>query len=84
MKAHLIFDTSNPDEKQEYIRCVKSFDMAQALWDILQLRNKLDKRFESEGVDNTNNDVFDGIEAFAEGIKEVLENNNINIDELTS
>jgi hypothetical protein len=82
MKAHLIFDTSDPDDKQEYIRCVKSFDMAQALWDILQLRNKLDKRFEHNN--NANNDVFDGLEAFAEGIKEILEDNNINIDELTS
>jgi hypothetical protein len=82
MKAHLIFDTSDPDDKQEYIRCVKSFDMAQALWDILQLRNKLDKRFEHNN--NANNDVFDGLEAFAEGIKEILEDNNINIDELIS
>ena len=82
MKAHLIFDTSDPDDKQEYIRCVKSFDMAQALWDILQLRNKLDKRFET--ADNTNNDIFDGIEVFAEGVLEILEENNINIDELTS
>lgn len=82
MKAHLIFDTSDPDDKQEYMRCVKSFDMAQALWDILQLRNKLDKRFEHNN--NANNDVFDGLEAFAEGIKEILEDNNINIDELTS
>lgn len=82
MKAHLIFDTSDPDDKQEYMRCVKSFDMAQALWNILQLRNKLDKRFEHNN--NANNDVFDGLEAFAEGIKEILEDNNINIDELTS
>jgi hypothetical protein len=82
MKAHLIFDTSDPGDKQEYIRCNKSFDMAMAIWDILQLKKKLENKFEN--ADNTNNNVFDGIYAFAEGIKEILEDNNINIDELTS
>ena len=82
MKAHLIFDTSDPGDKREYIRCNKSFDMAMAIWDILQLKKKLENKFEN--ADNTNNDVFDGIDAFAKGIKEILEDNNINIDELIS
>jgi len=82
MKAHLIFDISDSDDKKEYIRCNKSFDMAMALWNILQLKNKLDKRFEHSN--NANNDVFDGIEAFAEGIREILDDNNIIIDELIS
>lgn len=80
MKAKLIFDTTDPDDRQEFLRCTKAFDMSMALWDIIHLRKKLENRFESN--DNTNNDVFDGIEAFAEGISEILENHNINIDEL--
>jgi len=80
MKAKLIFDTTDPDDRQEFLRCTKAFDMSMALWDIIHLRKKLENRFESN--DNKNNDVFDGIEAFSEGISEILENHNINIDEL--
>ena len=80
MKAKLIFDTTDPDDKQEFLRCTKAFDMSMALWDIIHLRKKLDNRLEMI-TDNTLN-VFDGIGAFAEGISEILENHNINIDEL--
>ena len=80
MKAKLIFDTTDPDDRQEFLRCTKAFDMSMALWDILQLRKKLEQRFDT----STSADVFDGIEAFAEGISEILENHNINIDELLS
>jgi hypothetical protein len=54
--------------------------MAMALWDIIQLRKKMENRFEAQ--DNTNNDVFDGIDAMAEGIGDILDRYHIVVDEL--
>jgi hypothetical protein len=79
-KAILKYDISDPDENVDFKRAVKSFDMAMALWDIIQLRNKIENRFEAQ--DNTNNDVFDGIDAMAEGIGDILDQHGIIIDEL--
>ena len=81
-KAILKYDISNPEDSQDFKRAVKSFDMAMALWDIIQLRNKIENRFEAQ--DNTNNDVFDGIDAMAEGIGDILDRYNIVVDELLS
>jgi hypothetical protein len=78
MEARLIF--SLPEEQMEFNRVNQSLDMACALFDILQLRKELERKYES--IDNTNNDVFDGIDAMAEGISKILEEHNINIDRL--
>lgn len=79
-KAILKYDISDPDENVDFKRAVKSFDMAMALWDIVQLRNKIENRFEAQ--DNTNNGVFDGIDAMAEGIGDILDRYHIVVDEL--
>ena len=79
-KAILKYDISDPDENQDFKRAVKSFNMAMALWDIIQLRKKMENRFEAQ--DNTNNEVFDGIDAMAEGIGDILDKHSIDIDEL--
>lgn len=79
-KAILKYDISDPDENMDFKRAVKSFDMAMALWDIVQLRNKIENRFEAQ--DNTNNGVFDGIDAMAEGIGDILDRYHIVVDEL--
>jgi len=78
MRAILEFNL--PDDQMEFNRVNQSLDMACALFDILQLRKVMDSRFES--IDNTNNDVFDGIDAMAKGISDILEEHNINIDKL--
>ena len=78
MRARLTFIL--PDDQMEFNRVNQSLDMACALFDILQLRKAMERRFES--IDNTNNDVFDGIDAMAKGISEILEEHNINIDKL--
>ena len=78
MKARLIFNL--PEEQMEFNRVNQSLDMACALFDILQLRKSLECRFES--IDNTNNDVFDGIDAMAKGISDALYAHNIDIDKL--
>jgi ABC-type xylose transport system substrate-binding protein len=79
-KAILKYDISDPEDSQDFKRAVKSFDMAMALWDIIQLRKKMENRFEAQ--DNTNNDVFDGIDAMAEGIVSILDQHGIIVDEL--
>jgi hypothetical protein len=79
-KAVLKYDISDPEDSQDFKRAVKSFDMAMALWDIIQLRKKIENRFEVQ--DNTNNDVFDGIDAMAEGIGNILDQYGIIVDEL--
>ena len=81
-KAILKYDISDPEDSQDFKRAIKSFDMAMALWDIIQLRKKMENRFEAQ--DNTNNDVFDGINAMAEGIGDILDQYCIIVDELVN
>lgn len=80
MKAKLIFDLENQDDSLKLLRAMKSEDMIFAINDILQLRKKLERRFEYLG--NTNNDVFDGIQEYSSEIGSILLKNGINIDEL--
>lgn len=80
MKAKLIFDLDNPDDVTKHLRAIKSLDLAIVIYDILQLRKKLERRFEN--TDNTNNDVFDGIQEYADEVVKILEERNINIEEL--
>lgn len=68
MKAKLEFDLDNPEEKKEHFRCIKSLDMACALFEIaLNLKKK---------CRDSDKDVY-------EEIASILEENNLNIDELT-
>jgi len=80
MKAKLIFNLDNPDDVTQHLRAVKSLDLAIAIDDILQLRKKLERRFTYEN--NTNNDVFDGIQEYADEVCKILDERGINIDEL--
>ena len=81
MKATLSYNLNDPDDRMAHMRAVKSLDMASALFEITRnLKRRIENRFEN--VDNTNNDVFDGIHEVFDGIYEILEDNNIDIDEL--
>jgi hypothetical protein len=80
MKAKLTFDLDNPDDVTKHLRAVKSLDLAVAIFDIIQLKKKLERRFENQ--DNTNNDVFDGIQEYSREIGNILEEHSIDIDEL--
>lgn len=77
MKATLEFNL--PEEQMEFNRVTQSLDMTCALFDILQLRSDLEQKYWD---DDTVTNVFDGIDAMAEGIAEILEKHNINIDKL--
>ena len=78
MKATLEFNL--PEEQMEFNRVNQSLDMACALFDILQLRNKLESKYETISFKTA--DIFDGIQFMAEGIADILEEHNINIDKL--
>ena len=81
MKANLVYNLNDPDDRMAHMRAVKSLDMASALFEITRnLKKLIEHRFEN--TDNTNNDVFDGINAVFDEIYDILEDNNINIDEL--
>lgn len=81
MKATLSYNLNDPDDRMAHLRAVKSLDMASALFDITRnLKNKIENRYAD--IDNTNNDVFDGIDAVFDEIYDILEDNNIDIDEL--
>ena len=80
MKAKLIYDLENQDDSIKLLRAMKSEDMIFAIYDILQLRKKIERRFEYIG--NTNNDVFDGIQEYSTEIGNILFERSINIDEL--
>ncbi len=67
MKAILEFDLSNREEKKEHFRCIKSSDMACALFQIqMNLRNRSGEDVES---------VFDEI-------YKIMNEFNLNIEEL--
>jgi len=78
MKAILEFNL--PDDQAEFNRANQSLQMALALFEILQLREDMEKTYWDADVSDTS--VFDGIEAMADGIAEILEEHNINIDKL--
>ena len=81
MKATLSYNLNDPDDRMAHLRAVKSMYMASALFDITRnLRKKIQNRYED--IDNTHNDVFDGIDAVFDEIYDILEDNNIDIDEL--
>jgi len=81
MKATLSYNLNDPDDRMAHLRAVKSLDMASALFEITRnLKKQIENRFEN--IDNTNNDVFDGIHEVFDEIYNILEDNNLDIDEL--
>ena len=77
MRARLTFIL--PDDQMEFNRVNQSLDMACALFDILQLRKVMERKYWD---DDTVTDVYTGIEAMAKGISDILDEHNINIDKL--
>lgn len=80
MKAKLIYNLEDQDDSIKLLRAMKSEDMIFAINDIINISKKLHKMFEN--MDNTNNDVFDGINEYTNMIVEVLVDRGINVDEL--
>jgi len=77
MKATLEFNLDEPDEEMAYQRCIKSKDMAMALWEITHNTKKnLEHTLES------NADKFETIEFVFDKIYEIIRENNLNTEQL--
>lgn len=73
MKATLKFDMSDPDDVMAHKRCVKSDDMAHALFQISGLIKKSEWFLDQ----NPDKDASDMIDFFAESISNILEEKQI-------
>jgi hypothetical protein len=79
MKAILEFNL--PEEQMEFNRVNQSLDMACALFDILQLRKSLERHYDLFTDENIP-DAYDALHRMANGIADILDEHNINIDKL--
>lgn len=77
MKATLKFNL--PDDQMEFNRASQSLDMACALFDILQLRKKMFRKYESY-IDTP--EWSSVVDFMGDEIVDILEEHNINIDRL--
>ena len=77
MKATLEFNL--PEEQIEFNRANQSLDMACALFDILQLRKAMFRKYESY-IDTP--EWSSVVDFMGDEIAGILEDNNINIDKL--
>ncbi len=80
MKAKLIYDLESQDDSIKLLRAMKSEDMIFAINDILSINKKLHRMFEN--MDNTDNDVFDGINEYTNMIVEILVDRGIDVNAL--
>jgi hypothetical protein len=77
MKAILEFDLNNQDDIMAHQRCIKSLDMALALWHI---QTKLRKEIEEEKIlDDKEGELLDTI---FDKINETYEIRGVNLDDL--
>ena len=78
MKAKLIFDLNNPDDRMEYERVNKSLDIVNALWSFLyNSKKQLLMDVENESVDK-----FDAVELVYDRLFELLEEHDVNVNKL--
>ena len=75
MKAKLKFDLTDPDDREEHLRCVKSLDMAMALFDI--------KEFIRSNVKYTDKETIN-LEKLNDEFTDILDKRDINLDSLIS
>lgn len=76
MKAKIKFDLSDPDDAMAHHRCVKSSDMASAIFEIRHnFRDKCRNKIEV-----SNFDKHDAMEYVLDELFDILNNNNVNED----
>lgn len=74
MKAQLNFNLDNPDDAMAHLRCVKSLDMALALWEMAgKIRNIVDSSEDGKWID---------ADLIWDSWNEIMEEHNINLDKL--
>jgi len=78
MKAQLTFDFDNQEDEHRHYQCVRSQDMALALWDIAHnLRKKVEWEVESRL------DSPDPLDIVFKHIADTIEKRGINITKIT-
>jgi hypothetical protein len=80
MKAKLIFDLGDIDQRIEHLRCVKSLDMALVIWEMASNAKKECYRI-AEGKE-LNGEEVDHIDLVFQKFYEILEEHSICIDDL--
>lgn len=79
-KATIEYDLDEVDDRDAHMRAVKSLDMAITLWEIDQhLRSEL-KYGTREG--ELSDEAYKAIERTREKLREIMDENNLNFDEL--
>lgn len=79
MKAKLEFDLNDPDDQMAHFRCVKSLDMALALFEILH-NTKKGIEYKIEGSNIT--DPYEVVDIIMEKIWDDATARGVNTDEL--
>ena len=81
MKAKLIFDLTDSDDRMEHGCCVKAGDMALVLWNLVyNSKKELERRIDG----NDKLSAYDTLDMVFEKINNLLEEHGIIIDELTN
>ena len=74
MKAILKFDLTDIDEQQAHLRCIKSLDMALALFEIIEKINyTLDTSEDGQSINGVK---------LQQSIQDIFAENDINLDKL--
>jgi len=81
-KALLEFNLEDIDDQLAFKRATKSLDLTLALWDILQLRKKLEYHIEVNIDENDPDAKWDTRDYILEEIGAIFEKYNIDVDEL--
>ena len=78
MKAKLVFDLNEFEDRIDYERVNKSLDMVNALWQFLyNSKKEIMQDVEDEGVDK-----FDAVQLTYDKLFELLEEHDVNINKL--
>ena len=77
MKAKLEFDLDDFDDRMAHLRCVKSTDMASILFEMTMNARKRITMGSEYGEE-----YYKGVDDVFNKLRELMEENNINIDEL--
>lgn len=79
MKATLTFDLNDSDDTLAHFRCVKSLDMALALWHLhYDLRKQIERKIDEDSTIH----LYDLGDYFIQLVQHKFNEHGINVDEL--
>ena len=81
MKATLEYNLNETDDIKSHLRAVNSLNMAIALWDITQIKRRLQNELEFNPEYQSLN-KFEIVDLMSDKIQEILTDHSINLDDL--